>query len=149
MLGQKFELSSSFFGKIGDTKKTFRNWLTFNCWLLDNDLLNEWYLWRQIYWATTVNSRAVDPPRPEYFSLRGNKTFRNKVNFRMSSEIENLPNHGRSNNYFQGKKSSFPQTFPWKKSSFLKTFLWKKSNIFQSFSTCNFFFLSSIGNAVH
>ena len=26
--------------------------------------------------------------RPEYFSLRGNKTFPNKVNFRMFSEIE-------------------------------------------------------------
>ena len=33
--------------------------------------------------------------RPEYFLLRGNKTLRNKVNFKMSSEIENLQNHGK------------------------------------------------------
>jgi hypothetical protein len=29
-LGQEFEFSSSFFGRIEDTKKTFWNWLTFN-----------------------------------------------------------------------------------------------------------------------
>ena len=36
----------------------------FNCWLLDNDLLNEWYLWRQSYWAgdLTVNC----PPCPPF-----------------------------------------------------------------------------------
>ena len=36
-------------------KKTCWRLLTTNCWLFDNDLLigvlNEWYLWRQSYWA--------------------------------------------------------------------------------------------------
>ena len=31
-LGQKFEFSSSYFGRIEDTKKTFRNQLTFSRW---------------------------------------------------------------------------------------------------------------------
>ena len=41
--------------------------------------------------------------RPEYFSLRGNKTLRNKVNFKMFSEIEK---------FAKSWKKSFLKIFP-------------------------------------
>mgnify|MGYP006864178236 CR=1 FL=1 len=55
--------------------------------------------------------------RPEYFSLRGNKTLRNNVNFWIFSEIEK---------FAKPWKKSFLKTFSWIKSSFW----WKKTNLY-------------------
>ena len=62
--------------------------------------------------------------RPEYFSLRGNKTLRNKVNFKMFSEIEK---------FAKSWKKSFLKTFPWKKILFQRNFFLSSYILIKSF----------------
>ena len=69
----------------------------------------------------------------------------------MSSEIENLPNPGKSNKYFPKKFPRktviFSEDISMVELTFLKTFLWEKIHLFQFFFTCKRF-LSSIANEV-